>query len=178
MCVFHNKILCIYLLSRVVHIMCVRSSLFWDFIQHILVVCTDVLVQPIGPIFKGHAVQKESSRIAWPLMFRRKCFYLELWYKVLTAGNAACSLVYGLFQSLAITCPCVWGAIVSGLVRMSIFPSSMSLISCLISKHYQKNLKINVVLHVFSISVFFACIQWFPFVLGSLKMVSKVCYSS
>ena len=82
--------------------------------------------------------------------------------------------MYGLFQSFEITCPCVWGAIVSGLVRTSIFPSSMSLISCLISKHCQKNWKINVVLHVFRSAVLFACIQWFPFVFGSLKMVSKV----
>lgn len=58
---------------------------------------------------------------------------------VLTAGNAACSLVYGLFQAFEISCACVWGAIVSGLVRMSILPSSISFISCLMSKQYQHN---------------------------------------
>jgi hypothetical protein len=44
-----------------------RSSLFWDITQHKLVV-TNVLGQPVGPIFKGQAVQEhvlEVSRKTW-----------------------------------------------------------------------------------------------------------------
>jgi hypothetical protein len=37
-----------------------RSSLFWDVTQHWFVV-TDVSGQPIAPIFKGQAVQEETS---------------------------------------------------------------------------------------------------------------------
>ena len=38
-----------------------RSELFWDFSHRKMVVFTDVSVQPIGPSFKGQAVQAERT---------------------------------------------------------------------------------------------------------------------
>jgi hypothetical protein len=42
-----------------------RLSLFWDVTQRKLVL-TDVSEQPIGPIFKGQAVEEYPSRSGWP----------------------------------------------------------------------------------------------------------------
>lgn len=36
-----------------------RSSLFWLVTECMLVIVTDILGQPVGPIFKGQAVKEE-----------------------------------------------------------------------------------------------------------------------